>query len=258
MKRLFLAIFAYIKEQIDIFAEETAEALENGERLHFYKNILIGIMGVLVVVALVTGVCAIIYLSRRKILALIGTPLLLALMVASYFENKKDIQKTRSSNQERFVAELEAEDIYDFVRDAIFLVLRDVSEYTLSIKRPLSPSEIEAASRYEIRDGNIAVFKFTARTTGEVDTKQLIRDMDNVIKQKLRAGEFRNLPPRMLAINGKYYAPIQLLKITDISSYINIDVCMATERSAAYIDAQRFALRRPVGVAEDILGDDGF
>lgn len=255
MYHLICVILGRIKENINEFAEDTAEALEEGDKLRFAKNLILGLIFALEAIMIVVGVIALLIIFRRQILSILAVPLGIVILIASYRANKADKQYSRSTTtvEERLAAELEAEDTYGYVRDALFLVLREVSEYTLSIKRPSSPSEIEATSRYEIRDG-IAVFKFTVRTTGEVDTKQLMLDMDKVISQKLRAGELRNLPPRMVIIDGRYYAPIQILSITDISSYLNIDVCLANERSVALInEMRRFVIRRRV---EDALYDD--
>lgn len=257
MRKLFKTIFHMLQDRINAFAEDTAEALENRDKLHLFRNVVLALMVFLGVFGGVSLLLVLLYLGRKVFLPLIGVPLCITILVASYFENRKDTALLNADSEERALLEERAEALYEYVRDGIFLVLRALSDYT-PIVRPSSVSAIETNSRFYVRDG-VAIFQFNALLSDDVDVPQLKRDIERVLGQKLRTNELPGLPSKLVTINGRTYTPIQILSLADMGSSVNIDVVLTNEKSIHLIEAKRqLHLEKRNSATGDIPYDEEF
>lgn len=238
MKRLFEALVEIIKNYVNAFAEDTAEALEGRDKLHLLKNAFLFLLAILGIVACISAIFVGLYLCRRFLLPLIGVPVMAVVLVKSYLMNHEDRTAPASSQADQIELESRAEALYDYVRDGIFLVLRTVSEYT-SIIRPASPSSIETNAQFCIREG-VLIFQFNTLVSEQIkDLPELRRTLDRALGQMLRGGELPGLPSKLVSIRGRNYPPVQLLALTDLGSSVNIDVIFTNEESVALLERQR-------------------
>ena len=161
-------------------------------------------------------------------------PLVLFILGMSYQMNQK-----RSTTGDPPLWEMQAEEVYEYVRDAMFLVFRDVSEYT-NIVRPSSPSAIEFSELpYSIEDGYVA-FNFIDKICGPVDIAQLKIDLRRTLRQKHRANEFNGISRDLVQINGSWYCPLQILgKPQDFGDHVRVSIVFATEKTIVLTNAQK-------------------
>lgn len=132
------------------------------------------------------------------------------------------------------------EEEHDLVRDATFLVLRDVTEYTPNLVSPSRPSAIECPDNpYTIEDGYI-VHNFLDKICGPVDLDQLKIDIQRTFRQKHRAHELNGFSRDYVEINGSYYCPLQIFgKPQDFGDFIQISVVLATETTVKLTRAHK-------------------
>jgi len=238
MRRFFEALGGIIKFRVDAFAEDTAEALEEGDKLHLLKNAIILAVMLLAIIGGGAALLGLLYLGRKFLLALIGVPTMAALLVKSYHMNKEDHVVLHAGQEERVLLEERAKSLYGYVRDGIFLMLRAVSDYTVII-RPRSPSAIETRARICILDG-VAIYQFKALISEEIkDMPEFRETLDQALGQMLRNRELPGLPSKLVTIGNKNYPPVQILALADLGSSVNIDVVFSNEKSVAMIERQR-------------------
>ncbi len=238
MRHFFEVLGEIIKLHLNSFAEDTAEALEEGDKLHLLKNAFLLLLAILEIVACISAIFVGLYLCRRFLLPLIGVPVMAVVLVKSYLLNHEDRTALASSQADQIELESRAEALYDYVRDGIFLVLRRVSEYT-SVIRPSSPSSIETNSQFCIREG-VAIFQFNALVSEQIkDLPELRRTLDRALGQMLRGGELPGLPSKLVSIRGRNYPPVQILALTDLGSSVNVDVIFTNEEAVAMLERQR-------------------
>lgn len=259
MHRLLEAICAKIKAQLDLFAEDTAEALESGNRLRLLRNMVVGVSTLLNVLGGIALLVALLYFGRKIFLPLLGMPLIIAVLIASYLENTKDRRAISNDRVEAVLLEERTEAVYGFVRDAVFQVLLAASDY-VPLVRPRSPSAIETQTRFYFRDG-AAVFQFNALMLESVDMGQLREDLSRILRQKLQARELPGISSRLVTVGGRSYPAMQILSVADCGSSVNIDVILTDERSALLMEAKkRIELERNGrnSPATDIPADEEF
>ena len=173
----------------------------------------------------------------RKVLGVIGGMGLLCLLYASYRENQKDQQVQSSRKNNQLHLEVWAEDVYEYVRDAMFLVLRSAAEYS-DIIMPTSPGTIELPNGISVKDGYV-VFNFFARVRNSVDADRLKRELNRTLSQLIRAHELKGIPSELVQINGAFYSPLVILDVLDFSDSINIAVVFSDEKTVGIAKARK-------------------
>lgn len=238
MRDLFELLCELAKNHLDDFAADSAEAIRDGDTLHLLKNAVLFVLALLSMLVCGAVVVGLAYLGRRVLLPLVGIPTVVVLLAKSYFANQQDRSECHVAYEERALIEERAEGLYEYARNGIFLVLRAVSGHS-SIISPTTPSSIETGARIYYRDG-VPIYQFNALLSGEVKNVQELRQaLDRALGQMLRNGEISGLPSRLVNIGGRNYTPVQILKLTDLGSSINIDVILTDEKSVALIERQR-------------------
>lgn len=160
-----------------------------------------------------------------------AVPLILFILGMSYKMNYEDSRAAHRKKSEPATWDEWACGVYDYVRDAVFLVLRSVSEYTNTIITPTRASAVEAEEPYTVEDGYV-VFHFICRTCGRADTDQLWIDMRKTLRQMHRAHELNGFSSDLTEINGAFYCPLQIWgEPQDYGDYVRVSVVFATEKT---------------------------
>lgn len=229
-----MKIIEAIKWQLDIFFGKTANAIDKGAWGLVARRILIfilvvggGILAMLLILLVLWKMLS--GLFGKVLFSLVGFPLIAYILYLSFLANRTDSNQEQQQRDEKNYLEAWAEDVYMYVRDAIFLVLRAVSEYTV-IVMPSTPSAVELPNNISVKDGYV-VFHFFARVRDVIDPVQLKRDLNRTLNQMLRAHELKGIPSDLVRINGSYYAPLQILDIIDYGDSINVAVVFTDERT---------------------------
>jgi len=223
-----------ILERVNNVRERIAQAIHDGDWSALGWNIALVLAIVMVAIALAVGVLALVGKILGTLLGkIITVPLVLLILGLSYQMNRKGrgaiIGDPISSPEET----------YEYVRDAMFLVFRAVSEYT-NIIMPARASAIEFVDNpYTIED-EFVVYRFLAMLRGPIDIDSLKRDLTRTLQQMHRAHELNGIPRDLTEINGSYYCPLQIFgKPQDFGDYVQISVVFATEKTVALTRAHK-------------------
>lgn len=221
-----------IKGHVDRIRKNVAQAIKDVDVPTLARYGGIGLIALLAVIALGVGVLALVGKILGTLLGkVLAVPLVLFVLGLSYKLNLEDSRAAHRAKCESATMGEWAENIYEYVRDAMFLVFRAVSEYT-NIVTPSRPSAIELVDTpYTLEDG-YAVFNFVVKVCGPVDVVNLKNDLMRTIQQMHRAHELNGIPRDLTEINGGYYCPLQILgKPQDFGEYIQVSVVFATEQT---------------------------
>lgn len=237
-----MKILFAIKKRIDKFSAETADALEVGDWGLVARHILltfliISVMSIIIFLSLFILWKLLSGILGRILLGLFGSPLVVYILYLSYRANTQDTKEFQQQQSSKAHLEVWAEEIYGYMRDAMFLVFRAASEYT-SIVMPSTPGAVELPNCISIRDG-YAVFNFFARVREPINTEQVRRDLSRTLTQMLRAHELKGIPSDLVQIGSSYYAPLQLLEVVDYGDSITVSVVFTNEKTVEVIKTRR-------------------
>lgn len=208
----------------------------------------IGILLVVLIIAVALGV-GVLALVWKVLGTLLGKVFAVPLFLLIFGLAVTEQRKPRTGGRE-----IDPEQVYEYVLNALFLVIRAVSEYS-NIIMPSRPSAIELTDEpYTIEDGYV-VYHFLAKTCGPIDTAQLRRDMTRTIRQMHQAHEFNGIPRDLVQINGAWYCPLQILgKPQDLGEYVQVSVVFATEKTVELTRAQKLLNLDNIGHAHKRQG----
>lgn len=259
-----MKIIKAIRRRLDMFLEETANAIDKGAWGLVTRHILIFILAVVGSSFAVLLILLVLWkmlsgLLGKVLFSLVGLPLIIYILYLSFLANRADSNQEKLRTDEKNHLEAWAEDVYMYVRDAMFLVLRAVSEYTL-IVMPSTPSAVELPNNISVKDG-YAVFHFFARVRDGIDPVQLKRDLNRTLNQMLRAHELKGIPSDLVRINGAYYSPLQILDIIDYGDSINIAVVFTDEKTIGIAKAKKqlnleYQSKQKSGIREPLYEDE--
>lgn len=237
-----MKILHSIKELLKQFAASTAHAIDTRDWRVLLFNLAVALLTVLGTLLL----CSLFLFLLWKIVALflgkfllklLGIPLVLYILYLSYKADRADTKNTAQQHASMNGLEVWSEEIYGYVRDAMFLVFRSVSEYT-AIVMPSAPSAIELPNGISVKDG-YAVFHFFARLREPIDAAQVKRDLTKTLNQLARAHELKGIPSDLVQINGAYYAPLQIFDVVDCGNSIDVSVVFADEKTINIVKARK-------------------
>lgn len=236
------SVFNAIKIRINELGDDIADGISSSN----WRRVACSI-GILLLMIVVTAMFCVLVLMGlwwffqsfwgRKLLELLCGIGVICLLCASYRENLKDQRQQVYAKNDQSHIEVWAEDVYEYVRDAVFLVLRAASDYS-DIIMPTSPGTIELPNGISIKDG-YAVFNFFARVRSSVDIARIQRELNRTLSQMIRAHELKGIPAELVLINGAYYSPLLIMDVLDYGDSINIAVAFADERTVGIAKARK-------------------
>lgn len=230
-----------ILDRINNVRVRIAEAIHDGDWSALGWNVALVLAVALVAIALAVAVLALVGKVLGTLLGkVLAVPLVLFILGLSYKMNFEDSRKAIRAKNQSVTLDEWADNIYEYMRDATFLVLREVSEYTANIIMPSSASAIELPeNRYTVEDGYV-IFHFCNRICGPVDTDQLKIDVQRTFRQKHRAHALNGFSRDLTEINGSYYCPLQIFgKPQDFGDCVQVSVVLATEKTVELTRAHK-------------------
>lgn len=236
MKNIISSIMGRLNE----FSEHTAQAIRDSDWKTVAQSTGIALAAVLFILALVVVILILIGKALGTLLGkVLAVPLVLFILGLSYKMNLEDSRAIHKAKSESAKLDEWAEGIYEYVRDAVFLAFRAVSEYT-NIITPSRASTIELVDTpYTLEDG-YAVFNFIAKICGPIDVDSLKSDLTRTLQQLHRAHELNGIPRDLVQINGSWYCPLQILgKPQDMGDYVQLSVIFATEKTVELTRAHK-------------------
>lgn len=221
-----------VKDYFNNIRLNIAQAIRNRDWSVVGWNIALILAIMLVAMAVAVATLA---LMGKVLGTLLGkvfaVPLVLFILGMSYKMNYEDSRATHRKKSEPATWDEWASSVYDYVRDAVFLVFRSVSEYGSTLIMPTWASAIESEEPYTVEDGYV-VFHFICRTCGRVDTDQLWKDMRKTLRQMHRAHQLNGFSSDLTEINGAFYCPLQIWgEPQDYGDHVRVSVVFATEKT---------------------------
>lgn len=234
---LFQWLYSKVKGQVLSLWNDSKSALAENKLGHAIVD-LVGIA--LMAVAIVLGSYALLlfmWINRIFFFWWVFFPLIVILAIVIHFEKKGPETESSSDNSlEDELVRQRAEEAHDFVRDATYSVIVDVSEYT-PLVRPASPSAIETNVRIYVRE-HVAFFQFNCPISDTVDANDLRERLQTRLTQKLRGRELPGIPSEMVIWNRHPYAPLQVYSVSDTGASVNIDLFFADDVSIPLLEAK--------------------
>lgn len=244
-----------ILERFNKIRERIAQGIHDGDWSAVGWNVALVLAIVMVAFALAVGVLALVWKVLGTLLGkVLAVPLVLFVLGLSYKLNLEDSRGAHRAKRESATLDEWAEGIYEYVRDAMFLAFRAVSEYA-NIVTPPRASAIELVeSPYTLEDG-YAAFNFIAKVCGPIDVSSLKSDLTRTLRQLHRAHELNGIPRDLVQINGSWYCPLQILgKPQDLGDYVQVSVVFATEQTVELTRAHKLLNLDNIGIARKPQG----
>lgn len=235
------SIYSAIKNRINDLGDDIAQSINRSD----WKRVARGISILLLMAVITLATLFLLFIGiwdflhsfwGKKLLRMIGAVIFFCFLILSYRANRNDNTDKVSCESNNHL-EVWAEDVYDYVRDAIFLVLRAVSEHT-EIVMPSSPGMVELPNPISIKDG-YAVFNFFAKVRNPIDPARIKWDLTRTLNQMIRAHELNGIPCDLVQIGGSYYCPLLILNVLDFGDSINISVVFADEKTIGVARAHK-------------------
>ncbi len=234
---IFLWLYNKIKNEVISLWGASKEALERDDLGHAVLNIVAIILMAAAGILGGYGFFIFIWMHWNLFFWWVLLPAATIIALVAYFENKNhDAGCASDYSDEDELLRQRAAEVYDFVRDAAYSVISDVSEYTPLI-RPASPSAVETNVRIYVRE-HVAFFQFNNPISDTVDVNDLRERLQTRLTQKLRGHELPGIPSEMVVRNARPYAPLQVYSVSDTGPSVNIDFVFADDTSIPLLEAK--------------------
>lgn len=219
-----LEILYAILRCINGFFKKTAEAIDNRE----WNVVVVNSIPILIVLAII--ILILITICRRIPWKLIG-------WIAVIFGGLFCLNKANMKRQIPVPKAQPDEELYSYLRNAVFLVLRAMSEFCPVVK-PGSMESVELPNGIAIRQ-NYIVYNFLIRLEGEISPEKLKRFFTETMGQMIRAHKLEGLPSDLVCINGIYSSPIIVMDVVDYGDSATISLVFADKITIELAKKQR-------------------
>lgn len=228
------------------FKEKLLDLWERFRRSLTIGNILLFI---LIVLAILAGGALIIWISY-KLLVFITLNIDLLILGGTLFgcfaywlhtrnKAKRQLYAQQQKEQQSIDEERErkrSEDAYLMLRQIIYLVLNDTCHIT-RLPRITTLSSLDSPTRYVKANGYHTFMYLVAKDTSSMDINYIKEILNTRLQQGLNAQEFEGLTQKTyIHSSSRIYPIICIHKIIDMSSYLQIDVCIAGKNYADYVE----------------------
>lgn len=250
-------IWAIVCEFFNIRTEAAQDAWDERDWLRLALDIL------LMAFAIILGVGTplfLVYRFRRTIIAVLAPVFMLAVLIASFFENGKPSKVSSTPlAQEDAVVMKHAKEGRNALLDYISVVCESLAEQT-EIYSPGARDELAYPSLNKcihIEKG-VPVVSVQLRYEGEIDPAQFKERFNDRMAQKLDGGELLSKPPSLFYDKDNIpHTAIQAIRCVPFKrkKYIRLDVVRVNEAALALMDEVERENQSEVVVEEQL--DDG-
>lgn len=230
-------IWSIICRFFEIRTEAAQESWDERDWLHLGLNILL--MGVATVLGI--GIpLLLIYRFRRAIIAILAPVFMLALLIASFFENKRPSAVSSTPPADIEIVRSRAKATYPTMKQTAYLLFRDLCRYLPGLVAPFSTSAVVAPVNFDFTASMVTLFHFViAKGDAEVTVSTMKEILESLIDQRLRA---QNLPLSVPAIytaaDGSTWPGLVVDGIYDIGQQYRVDLVITNEAEVARLQAR--------------------
>lgn len=201
--------------------------------LHLAVVIIVGAVGVVVPIFLV-------YKFRHLILAIATPIIILAVLIASFFENRKTPGVSSPPPADIDTIRTRAKATYPTMKQTAYLLFRDLCRYLPGLVAPFSTSAVVAPVCYDITASFVTLFHFII-VKGEADVAiSTIKEiLENLIDQRLRAQDLPlSVPAVYTAADGSTWPGLIVDGIYDIGRQYRVDLVITNEAEVARLQVR--------------------
>lgn len=209
------------------------------ERDWFY--LVTNILLMAAVMALGIGVPLIlIYRFRRTIYAVLAPVFILALFIASFFENRKVSSASFVPTEDIETVRSRAKATYPTMKQTAYLLFRDLCRYLPGLVSPFSLSAVTAPVAFDITASLVTQFHFVvARGQCDAPIDTLKEILETLIDQHLQAKDLPiSIPAIYTAADGTTWPGLVVDGVYDLGNQYRVDLVITNEAEVTALKAK--------------------
>lgn len=223
------------------FFSSYTEAAQDAWDERDWLRLILDILLMVAVVALGIGIpLALIYRFRRTIFAILAPVFMLAILIASFFENRRPPAVTSTPPADIEVVHSRAKATYPTMKQTAYLLFRDLCRYLPGLVSPFSISAVVAPVNFDITASLVTLFHFViAKGESDVTVSTMQEILENLIDQRLRAQDLPlSVPAIYTAADGSTWPGLVVDGIFDLGNHYRIDLVITNEAEVARLQAR--------------------
>lgn len=229
---------------LDGSARDAADAWDNQDWVYFFRSM--GLMLLLLFFAIGSGIFLVLLLwkLRSVLLAVAIPPVMLALLIASYYENSPRANKASGNlgidNIDEELARQEGLEMQDYAIRFMLRVLNAIAPFT-PIIRPRSERDIEISAKdgaLFYMDGPVTIFQAEVGVEGEITP-----EVEETIRREVQRYARKYIPdyPMLISQEAGGHSPVEILSVKSCGNRVLIDYVFTSAASLPMIKARRRA-----------------
>lgn len=232
MTQLLKTLWRGYIQQVDKLATYATDAWENQDWRQFFKSILLMLLIMLTPAVGMAYLVLAAYRWRNLLLALAMPPLVLAALIASYFENHKAAPSPQiPSLLDIDTAQANARRTYRPMAQCAFLLLTELCRYLPGLVKPFSLASVEAPVHFDITASMVTLYHFVIGK-GENDTpvSAIEEILNSIISQHLQAQDLPlSVPAAYTGVDGSTWPGLVVDGVYDLGQTYRIDLTITNE-----------------------------
>lgn len=230
-------IWVIICEFFDIRTEAAQDAWDERDWLKLALNIL------LMAFAIILGIGVplfLVYRFRRTIIAILAPVFMLAILIASFFENRRPLEVSSTPPADIEIVRSRARSTYPTLKQTAYLLFRDLCRYLPGLVAPFSTSAVVAPVNFDFTASMVTLFHFViAKGESDVTISTMKEILESLIDQRLRAQDLPlSVPAIYTAADGSTWPGLVVDGIYDIGQQYRVDLVITSEAEVARLQAR--------------------
>lgn len=235
-----------ILERFNNIRERIAQGIHDSDWFTVGWSVALIAAVVMVAVALAVGVLALVWKILGTLLGKIfSIPLVLLAIGLVYDNSLSGLRKESIVERSKEALERWAGQVYFYVRDSMYYVLRAVARRT-NVQMPDDPADIEMRNQF-FRQGGHIVFQFYAQVLGTQDKAKFEQKLRDTIVQLHKDGRFVGLSDELVEINGFLYCPLQVLNVEECDDGFVVQIVFADKETIPLVERAQERQRKAPG-----------
>lgn len=224
--------------------DDIADAVEDGNYSYALKKTGIFLAACLSVVGFLALLVALLYASRKMILAVVSPVLMVGFLIAIYRVNYsgRTHRDTAHSDDEvdEELAYQRGLEMQVYVMSFMLRVLAAISSFT-AVTRPRTERDIEVrttdGASFYMKDG-VVVYQAEVEVEGEIT-----QDVEDTLQREIQRYALKYVVdyPMLISPEAGGRAPVEILGVKNCGNRVLIDFIFTTKKALAMIDTRRRA-----------------
>ena len=238
-----MKLFALLREIVSTFYNHRIEAAEEAWKNSDWLNLGLNIfLMVAVPIITITVPLFLIYRFRHTIMAILTPVFMVALLIASFFENNKGNRSGEPPAPPLPIEEVRtrAQNTYPLMKQTAYLLLRDLCRYLPGLVAPFSLAAVVAPVNYDITASLVTVFHFVvAKGADDTPVTTIKEILESLVDQYLRSQTLPLAVPAIYtAADGTTWPGLVVDGVYDIGQHYRVDFVLTNEAEVARLKAR--------------------